>query len=63
MTIATSNEAIAPLGPEWVGALLVPNASIDRHGPGGAIVGGRPTEGDGGSMGEKQGRVRGRMHC
>jgi hypothetical protein len=43
------------------GAPMVPNASIDRHSPGGAIKGGQAVEDDVGSMDHLQGCVRGRM--
>jgi len=33
-----------PLRPRCAGAPLGPNASIDRHGPGGAMMGGWPME-------------------
>jgi len=40
---------------------MVPNASIDRHSPGGAIMGGQAVGDDVGSMDHLQGCVRGRM--
>jgi hypothetical protein len=43
------------------GASLGPNASIDRHSPGGVIKGGQAVGDDFGSMDHLQGCVRGRM--
>jgi hypothetical protein len=45
----------------FYGAPLVPNADIDRHGPGGAMRGEQSMELGGGRLDQKRGRVRGRM--